>query len=119
MGANPTPQLQAALAPNSLPNVPTQPVPGATSIGQWPGAGATVQPPAFGGTPGSGSDDGLTPGELALLLMACIFLAGLAGIFVWLKDGSFLGAILGAGGAFLLIVPVAFMIVRSVHRRRR
>jgi hypothetical protein len=64
------------------------------------------------------SEDGFDPGELALFLMACGFLAALAGVFVWLKERNLAGAILGAGGAFLLIVPVAFMIVRTLRRPR-
>jgi hypothetical protein len=63
------------------------------------------------------SDGRFTAGELALVLIACGFLSGLAGIFVWLKDENLAGTILGAGGAFLLIVPVAFMIVWSVRGR--
>jgi hypothetical protein len=116
-GANPTPQLPPASASNSLPVAQTQPLPDATSNGQWPRADATL--PAAGRDPASRAADRgrLDAGELALLLLACAGIALLAGVIVALKEQDPYNVVLVGGPAFVALIPVAFMIVFAMRRR--
>jgi hypothetical protein len=116
-GANSTPQLPPAIAPNPLPNTPTQPLPEASSNGQWPRAEVTL--PAAGPDPATRPTDRgrLDPGELALLLLACAGVALLAGVIVALKEQDPYNVVLVGGPAFVALIPVAFLIVFAVRRR--
>jgi hypothetical protein len=116
-GANSTPQLSPAIAPNPLPFARTQPLPEASSNGQWPRAEVTL--PATGPDPATrpGQRGWLEAGELALLLLACAGVALLAGVIVALHDRDPYRVVLIGGPAFVTLIPVAFMIVFAMRRR--
>jgi hypothetical protein len=117
MGANSTPQLAAASAPNSLPVAQARPLPDATSNHHWPRADVTL--PAPGPDPASraGHRTGLNAGQVALLLLACGGVALLVAVIIGLRDNDPYRAVLGGGAAFIAMIPVAFTIVSAMRNQ--
>jgi hypothetical protein len=119
MEANPAPQLPPALAPNSLPNAPAQPVPDATSIGHRPSADATIPPAAVSGTPGPAHNHRIGLGTVFCILVTCGFLAFAIGLLAWLRDKDLPGAIFKGGVMLGVTTSLAFAVAQAVRERRR